>query len=48
MLIWGANMIKLYACHKRLKPKEDAPTRPLKYEELQRISNKTRVQLKNN
>ena len=39
-------MIKLYACHKKLNPKEDAPTKPLSYEALQRISNRTRVQLK--
>ena len=39
-------MIKLYACHKKLKPKEDEARKPLKYEDLQRISNRTRVQLK--
>jgi len=43
LLIWGANVIKLYACHKRLKPKDDAPTKPLRYEDLQRITNRTRV-----
>lgn len=48
LLIWGANVIKLYACHKRLKPAEDAPQKPLRYEDLQRITNRTRVQLKKN
>lgn len=41
-------MIKLYACHKKLVPKDEVPTKPLKYEDLQRISNRTRVQLKKN
>ena len=41
-------MIKLYACHKKLKPTDEQPTKPLKYEDLQRITNKTRVQLKKN
>ena len=48
LLIWAANMIKLYACHKKLVPKDEVPTKPLKYEDLQRISNRTRVQLKKN
>lgn len=48
LLIWAANMIKLYACHKRLKPKDDPPQKPLRYEDLQRITNRTRVQLKKN
>ena len=48
LLIWGANMIKLYACQKKLNPKEEPPAKPLKYEDLQRISNRTRVQLKKN
>lgn len=47
-MIWGANMIKLYACHKKLNPKDEPPTKPLRYEDLQRITNKTRVQLKKN
>ena len=48
LLIWGANMIKLYACNKKLNPKDEPPQKPLKYEDLQRISNRTRVQLKKN
>ena len=48
LLIWGANFIKLYACTKKLKPAEDVSTKPLRSEDLQRISNRTRVQLKNN
>ena len=43
LLIWSANMIKLYACHKRLKPKDEPPQKPLRYEDLQRITNRTRV-----
>jgi len=48
LLIWAANIIKLYACIKKLNPKEEATAKPLKYEDLQRITNKTRVQLKQN
>ena len=48
LLIWGANMIKLYACNKKLNPKDEPPQKPLKYEDLHRISNRTRVQLKKN
>ena len=47
LLIWGANMIKLYACTKKLDPKDEPATKPLRYEDLQRISNRTRVQMKN-
>ena len=48
LLIWGANMIKLYACHKKLNPKDELQNKPLRYEDLQRITNRTRVQLKKN
>jgi len=48
LLIWSANLIKLYACHKRLNPKDEPPQKPLRYEDLQRITNRTRVQLKKN
>ena len=48
LLIWGANIIKLYACQKKLKPKDEPPQKPLRYEDLQRITNRTRVQLKKN
>jgi len=43
LLIWGANMIKYYACHRKLQPKDAAPQKPLRYEDLQRITNRTRV-----
>ena len=39
-------MIKLYACHKKLSPKDEPASKPLRYEDLQRISNRTRVQVK--
>ena len=48
LLIWGANMIKLYACHKRLGPEEEPPAKSFKQEDMQRITNRTRVQLKKN
>lgn len=34
LLIWGANLIKLYACYKKLKPKEDIGVKKLNYEAL--------------
>ena len=48
LLIWSANIIKWYACHKKLNPREEPAKQPLTYEQLQRISNRTRVALKKN
>ena len=47
LLIWAANTIKLYACFKRLGPTPDKQTSVLKTDELARITNKTKVILKN-
>jgi hypothetical protein len=46
LLIWAANQIKMYACHKKLGPMpETAPI--IKPDELSRVTNKTKVILKN-
>ena len=48
LLIWSANMIKYYACWKRAGPPPESTQKPLKAEDLQRITNRTKVHLKHN
>ena len=47
LLIWAANMIKLYACWKKVGPPAAEVSRPLKHDDLQKITNRTKVMLKN-
>lgn len=47
LLIWAANMIKLYACWKKVGPPTKEVNKPLNYDDLQKISNRTKVMLKN-
>lgn len=45
LLIWAANQIKLYACHKKLGPPPEVSSE-IKPEEVNRATNKTKVILK--
>ena len=47
LLIWAANMIKLYACWKKLGPPINETQQPLKYEDIKNITSRTKVMLKN-
>ena len=47
LLIWAANMIKLYACWKKVGPPTKEVRQALKYEDMQKITNRTKVMLKN-
>ena len=47
LLIWAANMIKYYACWKKAGPPPEETQKPLRAEDLQRITNRTKVHLKN-
>jgi hypothetical protein len=46
LLIWAANIIKLYACWKRLGPPPEKATSIIKMDEMDRVTNKTKVILK--
>ena len=47
LLIWAANMIKLYACWKKVGPPTKQVGQALKQGDLQKITNRTKVDLKN-
>ena len=47
LLIWAANMIKLYACWKKIGPPVKEIKQPLKYEDMKQITSRTKVMLKN-
>ena len=47
LLIWAANMIKYYACWKKIGPPAEKVAKPLREEDLKKISNRTKVMLKN-
>ena len=47
LLIWAANMIKLYACWKKVGPPKQEVKTALKTEDMQKITNRTKVMLKN-
>ena len=46
LLIWAANMIKLYACWKKVGPPTEEINKPLKPDDLQKITNRTLVKIK--